>query len=327
MRRRHARATGAVPALVLACAALGASAQVPVDPPADGTLEVLKVQGNVWLIAGAGGTIAVQAGDQGVIVVDTGSNGATEQVLAAIRGISARPIRYIINTSAAPQHAGGNAGLGAPKSGARPGIIAHEQVYTRMARAGADGQSAFPADAWPTDAYYAPQRKLVFNGEAIDIVHMPRAYSDGDSIVYFRGSNVLVTGDLFTTTSLPMIDRAQGGTYAGLLAALRRLLDLAAPDDLMEGGTYVIPGHGRIGDAADLVEYHDMAYQIRDRVQKLASQGKTLAEIKAARPVLGWEGRYGRPGWTVDLFLDALYPELAPPPAPASRPQNPRRQP
>jgi len=153
MRRRHARAKGAVPALVLACAALGASAQVPVDPPADGTLEVLKVQGNVWLIAGAGGNIAVQAGDQGVIVVDTGSNGATEQVLAAIRGISARPIRYIINTSAAPQHAGGNAGLGAPKSGARPGIIAHEQVYTRMARAGADGQSAFPADAWPTASW------------------------------------------------------------------------------------------------------------------------------------------------------------------------------
>jgi glyoxylase-like metal-dependent hydrolase (beta-lactamase superfamily II) len=190
-----------------------------------------------------------------------------------------------------------------------------------MTRLGADGKSAFPADAWASDAYFAPRRRMIFNGEAIDIIHMPNAHSDGDSIVYFRGSNVLVTGDIFTTTNLPMVNRAVGGSYAGLLDALNALLDIGAPDDLMEGGTYMIPGHGRICDEADLVEYRDMVYEIRDRVKKLVGEGKTLAEVKAARPVIGWEGRYSQPGWTTDMFLEAIYPEFAS----AVRPQ-PARQ-
>ena len=196
-----------------------------------------KVQGNVWMIAGAGANIAVQAGEQGVIVVDTGASGMSDKVMAAIRGISTRPIRYIINTSTAPQHVGGNAALGSlpggsttpgATRGANPNVIAHENVYTRMTAVGPDGKSAFPADAWPTDGYFAPRRRMIFNGEAIDIIHMPKAYSDGDSIVYFRGSNVLVTGDIFTTTNLPMVDRAQGGTYAGSLAALNAACSTSA---------------------------------------------------------------------------------------------------
>jgi len=286
---------------VLMCTiAVTADAQAPSEPPVDGALEVLKVQGNVWLIAGAGANIAVQAGDQGLVVVDSGASAMSEKVIAAIRGISAKPIRYIINTSAAPQHVGGNAALVSSSRGARPSIIAHENVYRLMSA----------ADGSPTDGYYSPRRKLIFNGEAIDIIHMPSAFSSGDSVVYFRGSNVLVTGDIFTTTNLPLIDRAHGGTYAGSLAALRSLLDIAAPDDLMEAGTYIIPGHGRICDDADLVEYHDMAYEIRDRVAKLVAQGKTLAQVKGEHPVLGWEGRYGQPQWTVDAFIDAIYPEF-----------------
>jgi glyoxylase-like metal-dependent hydrolase (beta-lactamase superfamily II) len=294
---------------------------------------VLKIQGNVWLIAGAGGNIVVQAGEQGVVVVDTGSV-MSDKVIEAIRRISPRPIRYIINTSALPGHIGGNAALGSlpggstsgGRGGANPVVMAQENVYLRMTRLGPDGKSAFPADAWPSDGYYSPRRKLIFNDEAIDIIHMPKAASDGDSIVYFRGSNVLVTGDIFTTTSLPMVNRAQGGTYTGLITALRSLLDIAAADDLMEGGTYIVPGHGRVCDTADLVEYHDMAWEIRDRVAKMISQGKTLEQIKAAHPVLGWEGRYSQPGWTTDMFLDAIYPDLAPkPPAPAARPSGGRR--
>jgi len=275
-------------------------AQAAPEPPVEGTLEVLKVQGNVWLIAGAGANIAVQAGDQGVVVVDTGASAMSEKVIAAIRGISSKPIRYIINTSAAPQHIGGNAALVSSSRGARPDVITHENAFRLMPS----------ADGSPTDGYFLPRRKLIFNGEAIDIIHMPAAFSSGDSVVYFRGSNVLVTGDVFTTTNLPLIDRAHGGTYAGSLAALRGLLDIAAPDDLMEAGTYIIPGHGRICDDADLVEYHDMAYEIRDRVAALAAQGKTLAQVKAEHPVLGWEGRYGQPQWTVDSFIDAIYQEF-----------------
>src|SRR6185295_9882387 len=170
-----------------------------------------------------------------------------------------------------PQHIGGNAALVSSSRGARPNVITHENAFRLMPS----------ADGSPTDGYFLPRRKLIFNGEAIDIIHMPAAFSSGDSVVYFRGSNVLVTGDVFTTTNLPLIDRAHGGTYAGSLAALRGLLDIAAPDDLMEAGTYIIPGHGRICDDADLVEYHDMAYEIRDRVAALAAQGKTLAQVKA----------------------------------------------
>ena len=319
-RRHVAVLRAAIVAVIVVCAIdRPMHAQTLGEPPAAGALEVLKVQGSVWLIAGGGANIAVQAGEQGLIVVDTGASGMSDKVIAAIRGISNRPIRYIINTSAAPQHVGGNAALGslpggstAPGAtgGANPNVIAHENVYARMTAVGGDRQSVFPTGAWPTDGYFAPRRKLIFNGEAIDIIHMPSAVSDGDSVVYFRGSNVLVTGDIFTTTNLPLVDRVHGGTYAGSLAALRSLLDMAVPDDLMEGGTYIVPGHGRICDDADLVEFHDMAYAIRDRVAKLVAQGKTLEQIKAAHPVLGWEGRYSRPQWSADAFIEAIYSEF-----------------
>ena len=323
--------------LLAVCAAVAlsvsiASAQTaaaPGEPAVETTLDVFKVQGNVWMIAGAGGNIAVQAGDQGVVVVDTGAAGMSDAVMAAIRRITTRPIRYIINTSMAPQHVGGNATLaalpggstGGATRGATAAVIAQENVFNRMTQPSADGKSLFPSAAWPTDGYFAPRRGLIFNGEAIDIIHMPRAFSDGDSAVYFRGSNVLVTGDLYTTTSFPMINRSQGGSYEGLLTALNGLLDITIPDDLMEAGTYVIPGHGRVSDEADLVEYRDMAYIIRDRVKKLVADGRTLAQIKTARPAIGWEGRYSQPTWTTEMFLDAVYPDYAPrpPAAPAAR--------
>ncbi len=322
-------------ALALGVVATPALAQtLPAEPAVDEALDVLKVQGNVWMIAGAGGNIAVQAGEQGLVIVDTGATGLTDKVMAAIRSISTRPIRYIINTSIAAQHVGGNATLAALPGGAIGGatrgataaVMAQENVFNRMTQPGPDGKAPFPSAAWPTDGYFAPRRGLIFNGEAIDVIHMPKAFSDGDSAIYFRGSNVLVTGDVYTTTSLPMVNRGLGGTYEGLLNALNGLLDITVPDDLMEAGTYVIPGHGRVSDEADLVEYRDMVVEIRDRVKKLVSDGKTLAEVKAARPVIGWEARYTQPGWTTDMFIDAIYPEFVPKPpaAPAARPRSVR---
>jgi len=291
-------------------------AQTPGEPPVEGAIEVVKVQGNVWMIAGAGSNIAVQAGEQGVVVVDTGAVGLSERVLAAIRGISTRPIRYVINTSMAAQHVGGNAAIsvlpGGSTAGATPSLLAQENVLARMSRPDPAGITPFPAAAWPTDGYYAPRRGFIFNGEAIDVIHAPGAHSDGDSFVYFRGSNVLVTGDLFTTTSLPLVNRALGGTYPGILAALNAMLDLSVSDDLAEGGTYIIPGHGRICDTADLVEYRDMMQIVSDRVKKLSGEGRTLAQVRAAKPVLGWEGRYSRPEWTADMLIEAIYPEFAP---------------
>jgi glyoxylase-like metal-dependent hydrolase (beta-lactamase superfamily II) len=330
---RHIRAMLCL-AATLAFGQTAAAQQSPAEPAADGTLESFKVQGNVWMIAGAGGNIAVQVGEQGLVVVDTGANGLTDKVLEAIHAISPRPIRYIINTSIASQHVGGNEKLatlpggstsGATR-GATPAVIAQENILNRMTQAGPDGTQAYPSAAWPTDGYFAPRRSFTFNGEAIDVIHLPKATTDGDSAVHFRGSNVLVTGDVFTTTNLPLVDYARGGTYEGELEALNALLDITVPDDLMEGGTYVIPGHGRVCDEADLVEYRDMVYEIRDRMKKMVTDdGKTLAQVKAARPVIGWEGRYSQPGWTTDMFLDAIYPEFvkapARPAAPNSRPR------
>jgi len=293
---------------------------VPSETPVSGELEVIHVQGNVWMIAGVGGNIAVQAADQGVFVVDTGSLEFSEAVIEAIASISDRPIRYIVNTSIANQHIGGNATLASlpggstsgAERGARINIISQENVLFRMSTArDANGERIYPQLSWPTDGYYEAQRGQIFNGEAIDVIHMPNATSDGDSIVYFRGSNVLVSGDIFTTTGLPMVDYAKGGTFQGLITALDLMLDITISDDLAEGGTYVIPGHGYISDEADLVEYRDMTYIIRDRLQRLISEeGLNLEQVKQARPVLGWESRYSRPGWTVDMFLEAVYNEF-----------------
>jgi glyoxylase-like metal-dependent hydrolase (beta-lactamase superfamily II) len=302
-------------------AAVSAQGAPPGEPPVGPTgVKAVKVQGNVWMLAGAGGNIAVQAGDEGVLVVDAGAAGSTDAVIAAIRGISDRPIRYLVNTSLAAQHVGGNAVLAALPGGSTSGgtrgamirVTAQENVFIRMSRPGVDGQSPFPAVAWPSDAYYAPQRNIVFNGEVVDIVHQPAAHSDGDSLVYFRGSNVLVAGDLYTTTSLPLVNRALGGTLKGTLAALNRMLDIAVSDDLAEGGTYVIPGHGRISDEADLVEYRDMVHVVSDRLAALVGKERlTRDQVKERRPLIGWEQRYSRPEWTTGMFIDAVYDEFA----------------
>ena len=292
------------------------------EPPVDEALEILHVQGNVWLIAGAGGNIAVQVGNQGLVVVDTGASGLGQGVIAAIQNISDLPIRYIINTSIADQHVGGNADLallpggrtdGSGEAGSRINIISHENVLFGMSVSRTpQGEQLYSQTSWPTDGYYEEQRSFTFNGEAIDIIHMPNAYSNGDSVVYFRGSNVLVSGDIFTTTNFPLINDNQRGSFLGTINALDRMLDITVPDDLMEGGTYIIPGHGFISDEADLLEYRDMTYIIRDRLHKLiVEENQDLQEVKSSRPLLGWENYYSTPEWTTEMFIEAVFDEFS----------------
>lgn len=300
---------------VLAAGAIALAAQ---DKNA-AAVHAFKVQGNVWLLTGAGANIAMQVGKEGVLLADTGAAGMTDAVLAAIREVSNGPIRYLINTSLAPDHIGGNSVIGSLPGGSTsgegrgptPNMIAHENVLLRMSTPGPDKKSPYPTSAWPTDGYMVARRNLFFNGEVVDIIHQPAAHSDGDTIVYFRASNVLVSGDIFTTTNLPLIDRKQGGSSKGILDALNAMLDITVPENMQEGGTYIIPGHGRVCDEADLVEYRDMLHEIRDRAQNLVNvQNLTLEEVKAKRPVLGWEGRYSRPEWTTDVFVETLYAEF-----------------
>ena len=328
-------------ALGIACAAgaafwlaAGVDAQRAAPPAGQGRLaatanagdvdvHVLPVQGNVYMLVGAGGgNITLQAGDDGVPLVDTSIEALTDKVLKAIRSVSTKPIRYILNTHVHPDHVGGNAGLarqGAIIAGGNMGlnsyngaaIVAHENVVVRMSAPGQ--QAPFPQAAWPTDTYFTKKKDLFFNGEAIEMLHEPSAHTDGDSIVFFRRSDVVSAGDVFVTTTYPVIDLERGGNIRGVLGALNHILDITVPREKQEGGTYVIPGHGRLCDEADVLEYRDMLTIVRDRIEDLVANGMTLEQVKAARPTLDYDGRYGAATgfWTTDKFIEAVYRNLS----------------
>jgi cyclase len=308
--------------LGLACV-LAVAAKPSAQAPAAGGVRTLKVQGNVYMLVGAGGNVALQVGDDGVLLVDTGTTANAEKLVAAVREVTSKPIRYIINTSADPDHvggndvigklgstiAGGNVGAGA---GVGAGIIAHENVLTRMSAP--TGKTApYPTTAWPTDTYVSKQKELYFNGESIQTIYKP-GHTDGDSIVYFRKSDVIVAGELFNTLTFPVIDQSRGGSIKGVLAGLNDMLDIAIPKAMQEGGTYIIPGRGRLTDEADLLEYRDMVTIVRDRVLDGVKRGQTLDQIKAGKPTLDYDARWGATSgpWTTDMFLEAVYKDLKP---------------
>jgi cyclase len=294
------------------------------DWGSSGDINAFHVQGNVYLLVGAGGNIAVQTGDEGVLVVDTGLAQYADKVLAAIRKLSDKPIRYIINTNLDPDHTGGNEVIGKAGSttqGEATTVIAHENVLTRMSAAVGKPGAAMPR-LWPTDTYVPEEKDLYFNGEAIFLYHDAAAHTDGDSIVLFRRSDVLVAGDGFVMTGYPVIDHLNGGSVQGVLKQLNRLLALAVPAHEQEGGTYVIPGHGRVCDEADVLEYRDMVTIIRDRIQDMVKRGLTLDQVKAAKPTLDYDLHYGsdKGPWTTAMFIEAVYKDLSGTPAgPAAR--------
>ena len=263
---------------------------------------MLPVRGNVHVIIGAGGNVTVQTGEQGILLVDTGSASMSEKVWAAVQKIAPprKPLRYVINTSENPEHTGGNAVIAAkgetvPLRDAnytagpqgtinykRASVVAHQNVLNRMS-APTGQKSPTPPEAWPDNTYAIDQKRFYFNDEPVVMMNFP-GNTDGNSIVFFRKSDVISTGDLVDLTRYPLIDLKAGGSIQAIVASLNRLIDLCVPESHGAGGTLIVPGHGRIADHAEVAYYRDMTYIIRDRVQDMISKGMTLAQVKAAKP-------------------------------------------
>jgi len=230
-----------------------------------------------------------------------------------------KPLQYIVNTSADSDHTGGNAKVAAAGTtyGGGPGlgqfvgvvkdsatIYAHENVLERMSAAKI-ATAALPTESYPGDF------KQFFNGEGIHMIHLKNAHSDGDSIVHFRASDVISAGDILSTVSYPTFDIAKGGSINGVVRGLNDLLDLAIAEYQTEGGTLIIPGHGRVCDSADVATYRDMVTILRDRVQDAIKRGLTLEQTKAARLTKDYDPRYDVPSWTKDQFVEAMYRSLS----------------
>lgn len=306
-----------------------AAAKKDPTPAADDKAEIVHVQRGIYMIyAGAGSNVTIQVGAQGVVVVDASVAAVSDKILAAIRSITDRPIRYLLDTNADADHVGGNEQIS--RAGITYGggytsdehfsfIFAHENVLNAMSAP--TGQKAATAStAWPTDTYFQDSMELNFNDEPIEMIYAPNAHTDGDSLVFFRGSDVIATGDVYLTTGYPVIDLAHGGSIDGIIAALNRIIDITIPKENQEDGTLVVPGHGRVSDEYDVVVYRDMVTVIRDRIRNMIGKGMTLEAIKAAKPSFDYDGRYGTSegaangASTTEKFIEAVYKSLQAPP-------------
>jgi len=328
----------------------------------DGEIQILPVQGNIYMLVGAGANITVSVGFDGTLLVDTGSAQMTDKVMATIKQLAVmvtgstyppspcvglrcpggagsgafnqwgwsspaintiiasrgpvKPIRNIINTSVDPDHTGGNAKIakagvtftggnvarGPGGSGESAEVWAFETVLNRMT------DTKAPEAGWPTDTYYTGSYKWngFFNGEGIELFHVPAAHTDGDTMVYFRYSDVISAGDVLSMVGYPVIDVAKGGSIQGTIDGLNKILEIAIPQFRSQGGTYIIPGHGRLCDEGDVANYRNMVVKIRDRIDDMIKSDMTLQQIKAAKPTLDYDGRYGSP----DAFIDAIHRSL-----------------
>lgn len=284
-------------------------------------IEILPVQKNIYMLIGGGANVTLQIGEEGAMLVDAGSAGNAEKLTAAVRHLTRKPLRFLVNTSADPDHDGGNGGIvtaaggptgivaGAAGLPANAGVLtmAHQDAVNRMT----SGAAPLKGDAVPVSTFFTDKKEFYANGEAVQLFSQPKAHSEGDLIVFFRGSDVVSTGDVFRTDSYPVLDVAAGATLQGEIDALNMVLDLAIPERNQMGGTRIVPGHGHLCNESDVVEYRDMLTIIRDRVQDMLKKNMSLEQVKAAGPTLEYDGIYGRrPEMSGTKFIEVVYNDL-----------------
>ncbi len=318
-------------------------------------LDVLRVRDNIFMVVGGGGNSTIQTGEQGVLVVNTKTEEAAQDLLGVIHRITEKPlghvatthshpalegtakeaavvrngpngaIRVIVDTDPRPDQTGGNAVISMAGSTVTGGnvtfditdatkgaeIFAHENALLKLSGA-TGGKAPLPQAGWPTSTFHGREKAIFFNGEAVRMYHEPAAETDGDLIVFFRRSDVIATGDFYTPTRYPMIDVAAGGTVNGVIAALNHIIALSTPAFGQEGGTLIVPGHGHLSNYGDVVNYRDAVTIIRDRVQAMIKDGKSLKQVKAAKPSFDFDPEYGATDgpWTTEMFIEAVYSTL-----------------
>ncbi len=326
-RLSDAKAADAAATLELTPSAGPSQASRAVDPaPHDGEIHVLPVQGSVSMLLGDGGNIAVQVGEQGAMLVNAGAGRMTDKIISAVKKLSDKPVQFIVNTGFQSDFTGGNQKLRATgydpsvlgsffsgqfaDAGKGATIIGHQNVQNHLMSLKA------PSDGWPSDTFVQARRRKFHNGEAVEIFPMPNAITDADSIVHFRRSDVIATGDIFDTVGYPHIDVRNGGSIQGEIAALNYVLDRTVYKHDEEDGTMIIPGHGRLCDEWEVAEYRDMLVILRDRVQDMIRTGATLEQVQRARVTADYDTRFGATSgaWTTPMFVEAVYASLKNPP-------------
>ena len=266
--------------------------------------EKQQLSPTVTMVKGRGGNIAVSAGDDGIFIVDDQLKPLGDQLLATIREISDQPIRFVINTHYHFDHTGGNEVM----DGEGAVIVGHDKLRERMS---SEMFSQFMNRTFPAaspaelpDVTFSENVTFHINGEAVSAYHVPRGHTDGDSIVYFAGSNVLHMGDIYFNGLYPFIDLDGGGTVQGMIAAVELGLSLA------NDSTQVIPGHGPLTDRANLSGYRDLLVSARDRVQATVDQGLSLEQAIEAKPTAEWDDTLGKVWITPAQFVTFIYNSL-----------------
>jgi glyoxylase-like metal-dependent hydrolase (beta-lactamase superfamily II) len=273
-----------------------------------------KIAPNLYLLSGssgldanhedaAGGRIGVLAGPDGVLMVDAQYGQLADKVLAAVRRISPGPIKYLVNSHIHIDHTGGNAAIA--KAGAT--IYAREELRQEMLQAGGRDPAGLPTITYGM----GPPIKFHLNGETVDLIPVRAAHTGGDTIVQFENANIILIGDFYRNYGYPYIDIANGGSLKGILEALDMMMKLAGPD------TKLIPGHGTIINRNDLIPYRDMILAVQAKVQALIGQGKTQAEVVAAKVTAPFDAKVqggllpaGGAGTSADRFVTEVYQEL-----------------